>query len=40
LYLSPNPQDLAFLTLDDRQAALAATIGFPVFAQEAGSGGG
>ena len=40
LYLSPNPQDLAFLTLDDRQAALAATIGFPVFAQQAGSGGG
>jgi predicted nucleic acid-binding protein len=39
LYLSPSPQDLAFLTLDDRQAALAATIGFPVFAEMAGSGG-
>ena len=39
LYLSPNPQDLAFLTLDDRQAALAGTIGFPVFAEQARSGG-
>ena len=27
-YLSPNPQDLAFLTLDERQRSLASHLGF------------
>lgn len=29
LYLSPDPRELAFLTVDTRQAAVAATMGFP-----------
>jgi predicted nucleic acid-binding protein len=29
LYLSPDPGELPFLTLDRRQAALARTLGFP-----------
>jgi uncharacterized protein with PIN domain len=29
LYLSPNPAELSFLTLDESQAAVAAAIGFP-----------
>lgn len=28
LYLSPNPQDLSFLTLDARQKRVAAKLGF------------
>jgi predicted nucleic acid-binding protein len=28
LYLSPRPQELEFLTLDGRQAAVAGTLGF------------
>jgi predicted nucleic acid-binding protein len=28
LYLSPRPAELAFLTLDQRQAAVVATLGF------------
>jgi hypothetical protein len=27
-YLSPNPRELAFLTLDDQQCSLAAQLGF------------
>jgi hypothetical protein len=30
LYLSPNPQDLSFLTLDARQKKVAAKLGFRV----------
>jgi PIN domain len=30
LYLSPDPQELAFLTLDRQQAEVAAGMGFPV----------
>ena len=30
LYLSPNPQDLSFLTLDARQKKVAAKLGFHV----------
>ena len=30
LYLSPNPQDLTFLTLDARQKRVAAKLGFHV----------
>ncbi len=30
LYLSPNPQDLSFLTLDARQKKIAAKLGFHV----------
>jgi uncharacterized protein with PIN domain len=29
LYLSPDPRELAFLTVDRQQAAVAATMGFP-----------
>ena len=29
LYLSPDPRELAFLTVDQQQAAVAAIIGFP-----------
>jgi predicted nucleic acid-binding protein len=29
LYLSPDPGDLEFLTLDRRQGAVAASLGFP-----------
>jgi predicted nucleic acid-binding protein len=29
LFLSPNTDDLAFLTLDKRQAEIAARLGFP-----------
>jgi predicted nucleic acid-binding protein len=29
LYLAPEPRELEFLTLDTRQAAVAATLGFP-----------
>ena len=29
LYLSPDPGDLEFLTLDGRQAAVARALGFP-----------
>lgn len=28
LYLSPDPRELVFLTLDSRQAAVATTLGF------------
>ena len=30
LYVSPRPDSLAFATLDARQRAVAATLGFPV----------
>jgi predicted nucleic acid-binding protein len=29
LYLSPDPRELRFLTLDERQGAVAAALGFP-----------
>lgn len=29
LYLSPDPRELAFLTVDRQQAVVAATLGFP-----------
>ena len=29
LYLSPDPRELPFITLDQQQAAVAAAIGFP-----------
>jgi hypothetical protein len=29
LFLSPDPRELAFLTVDQQQAAVATTIGFP-----------
>ena len=29
LYLSPDPRELAFLTVDQQQAEVAATVGFP-----------
>jgi hypothetical protein len=29
LFLSADPRELAFLTVDEQQAAVAATIGFP-----------
>lgn len=30
LYLAPDPAELAFLTLDERQKAIASTLGFRV----------
>jgi uncharacterized protein with PIN domain len=36
LYLSPNPAELEFLTMDRRQATVAAAIGFTLEADWAG----
>ena len=38
LYASPRPEDLTFLTLDRRQAAVARGVGFMIVPGVAGSG--
>ena len=30
LYIAPSPRELCFLTLDERQRRVAATLGFPI----------
>jgi predicted nucleic acid-binding protein len=38
LYLSPNPRELTFMTLDQHQAWVAASLGFPTMQMDAPAG--